>query len=340
MKHKKLNITIIVISLIALIVYLFYAEGPDNIAKALIEANPVFLAFALLMILVYWIFEAGIFHKVVKIFYKHQKFSNTFRVSMIGQFFNCVTPFSSGGQPMQAYSMVKSGVPLGKSTCALLIKFVIYQITLTLYSIVVLIFKWPFFSNNVSSFGYLVFIGFAINTAVVLALLSVCFFKNGTMRFCRFCIKTGHKIKLIKKPEEKLESMEREINEFYECFTVLRQHKALVLYLVFLSAVQLTVYFLIPYFLYIAFGAPNPNGTITTIIAAQSFVTMISAFVPLPGAAGGAELSFYTFFEMFFKSSTVSFVNVALLLWRFITFYLPIGVGLFFVFIKRDDKKS
>ena len=80
MKHKKLNITIIVISLIALIVYLFYAEGPDNIAKALIEANPVFLAFALLMILVYWIFEAGIFHKVVKIFYKHQKFSNTFRV--------------------------------------------------------------------------------------------------------------------------------------------------------------------------------------------------------------------------------------------------------------------
>ena len=66
------------------------------------------------------------------------------------------------------------------------------------------------------------------------------------------------------------------------------------------------------------------------VVSAQAFVVMISSFVPLPGAAGGAEFSFKTFFAPFFSPYHIS-VNPAMLLWRFITFYLPIIVGACFM---------
>ena len=45
-----------------------------------------------------------------------------------------------------------------------------------------------------------------------------------------------------------------------------------------------------------------------------------------PGASGGAEYSFYTFFSPFCADRGV--INLIMLLWRMITFYLPIGAGL------------
>ena len=51
---------------------------------------------------------------------------------------------------------------------------------------------------------------------------------------------------------------------------------------------------------------------------------MITSFVPLPGASGGAEISFITFFRLFFPENMVS---MSTLFWRLITFYLPIIVG-------------
>ena len=65
------------------------------------------------------------------------------------------------------------------------------------------------------------------------------------------------------------------------------------------------------------------------MIAAQAFVSMITAFVPLPGAAGGAEISFVTFFAIFMNGSDL---NLSMLLWRILTFYCPIVVGAAFSF--------
>ena len=65
---------------------------------------------------------------------------------------------------------------------------------------------------------------------------------------------------------------------------------------------------------------------------------MISSFVPLPGAAGGAEYSFHTFFAPFFAPYGIS-VNLAMLLWRLITFYFPILAGSCFLFFGPNKDK-
>ena len=70
------------------------------------------------------------------------------------------------------------------------------------------------------------------------------------------------------------------------------------------------------------------------MVAAQSFVTMISTYTPLPGAAGAAEGSFLIIFQIFFRQDIL---RQAMLLWRFIAYYSCIIVGAFFAGL---DKKS
>ena len=337
MELKKRNLIFLGLFLVALIGFVIWSTGWDTIVRMLKIANLGWIFVALLLMVAFWLLESSVFHLIVRCFHKKQRFSSSVTTSMIGQLFNCITPFSSGGQPVQAYHMTKTGIPLGISGSCLLIKFIIYQIVLTIYSIVVLVAKWGYFSSQVSGFGYLVFIGFLINTGVMLFLFAICFFKNLTQKIVFGVIHFLTKLKILKKPDEIASRVEKELTEFHEGFLLLRKHIRMMCTTFLLTALQLTVQFSIPYFLCLAFRVDTLSPVL--VICALAFVTMISSFVPLPGASGGAEYSFYTFFSPFFKDT--SLINLILLLWRLLTFYLPIIVGLcFFVFALRKMKVS
>lgn len=337
MELKKRNLIFLGIFLIALVGYVIWSTGWDTIIRTFKIANLGWLFVALLLMILFWLLESSVFHLIVRCFHKKQRFRSSVTTSMIGQLFNCITPFSSGGQPVQAYHMTKTGIPLGISSSCLLIKFIVYQIVLTIYSIVVLVAKWEYFSSQISGFGYLVFIGFLINTGVMFFLFAICFFKNLTQKIAFGVIRLLTKLKLLKKPDEITNRVAKELAEFHEGFLLLRKHLRMMITTFVLTALQLTVQFSIPYFLCLTFRVNTLSPTL--VICALSFVTMISSFVPLPGASGGAEYSFYTFFSSFFKDT--SLINLILLLWRLLTFYLPIIVGLcVFVFALRKMNGS
>lgn len=52
---------------------------------------------------------------------------------------------------------------------------------------------------------------------------------------------------------------------------------------------------------------------------------------------GGAEFSFHTLFGSFMPEE---FLNMAILFWRMVTFYLPILVGMFFVVQFRPRRRG
>lgn len=327
MKDKKniINYIIIGVSALILICYIVFVDGIDNILKAFTSPKIAWLLGAVVCIMLYWLFETVVLHSVTKTLYPKQKFYNTFKTTMIGQLFNCITPCASGGQPMQAYHMTKCSVPLGIASSSLLSRFIVYQIVLTIYSTIVLIFKFGFFAGKVSAFGFLVFIGFIINTFVVIMLFCVGFFPVFARKASHFFIRLGTKIHLIKDPEKSYSYIDNEIEQFYNSFMLVKKNFKLIAVMFLFSALQLTVYFIIPFFVCLSMGV---SADIINIIAASAFVLMISSFVPLPGAAGGAEGSFYLFFGMFFDKG--EFISIAILLWRIITFYLPIGAGMIF----------
>ena len=327
MRHKKLNGIILAAAFLGVLGYVLYTDGPENLLGMFRSIRPLWMGGAVLLMLLYWLLEGGILHGVIRIFHPGQRFWRSLRTSMLGQLFNCLTPFASGGQPVQAYDMVRSGVPLGAAGSALMIKFILYQISLTVYSALVLIFYWKPFSLQVSGFGWLVFIGFAVNALVMLGLLGICFFRRPARALALWLVQLGARLRVVKDPEAARVYLDQELERFHGSFAIIGGHKGVMLWQLFLCFVQLTVFFLIPYFVLLAFGIQELSPVL--VVAAQAFVVMISSFVPLPGAAGGAEFSFHTFFEPFFPAGAS--VNPAMLLWRVITFYLPSLVGMLFM---------
>ena len=63
-------------------------------------------------------------------------------------------------------------------------------------------------------------------------------------------------------------------------------------------------------------------------------VMIMSSYVPIPGASGGMEYSFVAMFSFFVINAKLS---AALLLWRLLTYYVPmIFGGVVFITLKGD----
>jgi len=71
-----------------------------------------------------------------------------------------------------------------------------------------------------------------------------------------------------------------------------------------------------------AFG--HSEKTIIDLITMQSFLYLAVSFFPLPGAAGASEGGFYLFFSSFFTNAPVF---IAMLIWRFVSYYCILIVG-------------
>lgn len=271
---------------------------------------------------VYWGLETIIQHILLGRIYKGNRLWNSFKVVMSGHFFNAITPFASGGQPMQAFMMMKQGVPLGTSASVLLSKFIIYQITLTLYSLVVLILELEFFIVKVKSIIYLSLIGFGVNLGVVIVLIMVAFMKERSKRIGCVLVDLLHKFHLTRTPDLLKRKLISQVDLFNTNINEMMCNKSMLLKISGLTIGQLTAYFFIPYAVYRAFGLVGTE--IFVIISAAAFIVMFSSFVPIPGGLGVAEGSFFILFQLFFPQAILP---AAMLYWRIITFYVPLCFG-------------
>ena len=337
MKYRTkniINISVILIIFVAMSIYIYIVEGIDNIVKVLKTVDLRWAALGLLFIILYWLLEALSLYVVEKKFYKRQKFFDSVKVSTIGQLFNSITPFSSGGQPMQAVAMKCEGKSVSRSATILLIKFIAYQITLVFYTLIIILFEYSYFKNLVSGFVRLALIGFIVNFIVIVFLILIGAKKKIVLKFATLVYKFLGKIRVVKNPTEKVESISKSIDSFHEDFKIIKKEKLMVLQVIVITTIQLTVFFAITFAVYKMFGLNEIS--FIKIISAQAFLSMIMAFIPIPGAGGAAEGGFYILFNTFFSKETI---NMAILFWRMYTFYLPIIVGGLFMF-KMNKKEN
>ena len=71
------------------------------------------------------------------------------------------------------------------------------------------------------------------------------------------------------------------------------------------------------------------NGVWLTI---SSLLFVSASYTPLPGASGAQEGGFLLYFRDIFKDGTI---GLALLIWRFFTFYLYLIVGVFTIILEK-----
>ncbi len=316
------NLLTAVVLAVVMVFILFGRGESGDIAESLKMIDIKWIVVGLGCVVLYLGVETAIQHMLTNKMQKGHSKWNAFKVVMTGQFFNAITPFASGGQPMQAFLMAKQGLPVGTSISILMTKFIVYQIVLTIYSIVVLVLKLSFFSKNVSHLIYLAIIGFVINFGVVGILIASVFMKKTIKKLCFFGVNLLAKLHMVKNTYKIKRHIIEQIDLFNSNIQLLTKNLDLLFKVSGLTIMQLTAYFMIPYVIYRAFGLDGT--TIFLIISAAAFIVMVSSFIPIPGGSGVAEGSFYLFFSLFFPNNILP---TAILCWRLLTFYIPLCVG-------------
>jgi len=113
MKKKK-SLTLLYIALNILIILLIGIFDPyiSDIGQLLNRINYLWLLGGIGAMALYWVMDAWILQYAVAGIYRRESLAKAFKVALIGQYYNAVTPFASGGQPFQIYYMKKYGIPV------------------------------------------------------------------------------------------------------------------------------------------------------------------------------------------------------------------------------------
>jgi uncharacterized protein (TIRG00374 family) len=317
------NICILVLS-VALIVYFCLSEdGLIDLSKHVKDFKKVWLYLAIAGMLLDLVIDTILIYIFTKNAKNQYSMKHAFKTCMVGHLYSAVTPFQSGGQPMQIYVMSKQGIDPGVATSALVQKFFVYQSGLTFYSAFAIIFHFRFFKGTLSTMMWgLALVGFLCQAVVIVMLLLVSFNQNVTKKIISFICKVLHKLHIVKDYEKTYSSWDEQLTFFHDSNKDLYKDKVLLIKTYALTFLQLTALFVVSYCIYRAFDFNQYS--VFDMICAQAFVTMVSSLVPLPGAAGASEGSFVVFFAMFFTPGTI---KSAVLLWRIITYYAVILIS-------------
>lgn len=331
---KYLNFVIIILAT-ALVLYFSLKDHYQIVIDTIVNIDKRFLLIGIFLVIGYNFFKSIVMWTIAKNIKKTYRFREAFRMVFETNFFHAITPFSTGGQPYQVYSLKKSDIKLTDGTNISIQEFITYQIALVLLGMIAIISNYflNLFPDNKILSG-LVTIGFLANLLVIIALFVLTFTRKISKTLINFIIKLLSIFRIVKNKDETMEKFEKYLEEFHTGAQHLLKNKKQFFICIFLQFISLVCLYLVPFAL--IYGAKITYINPLVVIATSAYVMLIGAFVPIPGGTGGLEYSFIAFFSNFIPSGSV---NAIMLLWRFITYYFVMIIGAIILGIGRKDRK-
>ena len=333
MKNIKRH-SFVLLFITLLILFIILKDDYAQIIDAIIGMKYIFLLISILVIFLSWFFKTLSMYFIVREYNKKIKMSTIFKQAIITQFFNGITPFSTGGQPMEIYMLNKCGVSVAKASNIVLQNSMVYQVALVIYGIIALVVNANLnLFSSVEFLGYIVAFGFLMNTLVCIGFFVLSFSRKLSSTLLSIVLKIGTRLNLIKDKEKFDKEYSRRLEEFHESGRVYRSNKPLFIKGVLLNFVALTMIYITPYFLIKGMGIESIPVYLTIVTSA--YVLLVGSFVPIPGGSGGIEYAFMCFFGVFVKDVSLS---ALLIVWRFVTYYFGMILGgIIFSFYKGSD---
>lgn len=327
----KLNIIILILATV-LVLYISLKDNFKEVVEGFKKLNPFWIIIALIFMFGYYFLRALSLHSITSKFNKELSFKEILKTVFITQFFDGITPSSTGGQPYQIYYFNKRGTKISECTTIVIQNFIVYQIALILLGFIAVISnKYLNLFETVGPIKKLILLGFIINVIVMVALFSLAFLKKLNKIILTLGIKILSKIKIIKNKEEKIEKAEEYIEQFHDGTKELLKDKTTFLKTIFFNFAALLLFYTIPAILVFGLGDYKSINIYYAIIA-SAYVMLIGSFVPIPGATGGLEYAFTQFFGVFIIDPTLTLI---MLLWRTTTYYLGVIVGAVLLNIRK-----
>ena len=182
-KNMKRNAIIIFIITI-IVMYFVLKDDFTSIVDIFLKLDLKYIFIAFFFYFLSIFFKAYVSYKSVA---EKEKYSllESIKHNVITQFFNGITPFSTGGQPMEIYMLTKHGINANRGTMIILQNFIFYQIALVLLGLLAVSYNYAFhiFPNN-TVLKNLVLLGFSINTLVAVGIILI----SISHKFTRFLV--------------------------------------------------------------------------------------------------------------------------------------------------------
>jgi glycosyltransferase 2 family protein len=336
-KSYAFNILLILVFTIAAL-YLTIRDFVDEILQALGSIHWGWLTVVIIMALFYHVLIGVILTQLTRMSNPQYKYRQGIVNALIAAFFHGITPSASGGQFAQVYVFNKQKVALSDAASVLWLDFIIYQSTMVFTVFLLMLFRFQYFFNTHSPLFIFVIFGFLINASIIFGLWSLARLPRFHHWVSTRGIEIGIKLRLIKNKEKSIAFMEDQIDRFQVEKAKIPLHKPLICKIICLNIVRLMLYYFLPYIAMRSLGISLLEGyTWLDVMALAAFVSMINAFIPIPGASGGTEATFILMF-----TTIIGYINASatMIIWRLSNFYLIMFIGgivfVLYKFINRN----
>ena len=287
--------------------------------------NKKFIFIGFLIMVLYIILECTIINILIKTILKTKVRFLAVKIAMMGFYYNLVTPFASGSQPMQIYALNKYDINLSKSIAIVTNKTVLFQTVVTIYSAVIIFLNIEVLKNELPSMLVLMSIGMVMNIVSLLGGMLIVLTPNTMKIIVKVIVNILYRLNIFKSLNKKIHTINKFIDEYsYSIKLFIKNKKALSLSII-LTKIQLTVFFSISYCVYKAF---NLNGlSLFEVLSLQVFLYMSVSPIPTPGNVGANEVAFLTIFANVFPGNIIGYS--VFLYSIYVYYFLVVVCGLF-----------
>lgn len=316
----------LVVNIVVLTVLIVLEDKSGNIADgkkvfSLLLENYLYTILALSMFFIIVLGDFIVFSLLLKKMDKKPGVGLLLGVSVLGRYYDRITPWSMGGEPFQMGYLIAHKVGAGDSCAVTMSRHVIRFIVTAVAVIAILAASgiattvWVMVAALLSILGGL----------VVPTFMLVCAFRPKIgYAIGGWVLRVGVKLRLIKEYEKAEKKMTEEVEKFLSGIRFLSVNKILVPIIGFFALTEMFAYNSVPFFVLSALGIEGI--TFWRVFVLCIFVSYASSFAPTPGGSGIAELSFYAIFASFIGDGQLFW---AVLFWRVSVFYIPVIIGFF-----------
>lgn len=249
------------------------------------------------------------------------------KTSFLGKFYDGITPFSTGGQPMQIYYMTTKGVSGAESSAIVLIRYFGSIFGFTFIGAVYMILGVVFgVLDGVSGSTLLMvagWIGLTVNLIVPVFLAFFVFFPRFARALTQCFINAGAKLHIVKNKERAMAKALKTVEDFISSFKIIIKKPLLLVLFIACCLAENFLTFSVPYFAMEALSC-NVDGMFFTVMALNVFTTFGVSFIPTPGNSGVVE----GMGVLAFSVAAGTALAWCVLIWRFAVYYVYILIGM------------
>ena len=260
-----------------------------------------------------------------------------FKLAIMGFYYNLVTPFASGSQPVQIYVLNKYKVPLSKATGIITNKTILYQVVTTAYCTIFIFMNANKLKYDLKTDMPFVMLGLAVNLFTFIIAFLAIINTPKIKEICHRVVSYLLRFKLFKFFKSKEDGIDSFIDEYTESIKFFMKNKKLLVTTVTLTVIQISCYFSVAYWIYRAF---NLTGySFIYLMTLQVYLYMAISPIPTPGNIGANELAFFTIFKRVFPQTLLGYA--VFLYGGFMYYLILISSGIFTIYYHyRMDKKN